>query len=188
MKHSQPPPEEPERTIGNEEAERWLLACCMTNSKFADEAADSLVPEDFTNAKHKILFDRMADLRRNTMPVDRVTVFESLMSRGLNEVVTLGWLADLDKDVPALKSITGYVQIVRDKARLRRVREIATGVLEVIKTGGNSVEVLADFERQVYRAIPKATGRLVRLGEFIDANTFWLCNGVGDALGDRNRT
>lgn len=173
MKHSQPSAEDLlDKQIANTEAERLVLGGCITNPKFADEAVERLRSFDFTLERHKLIFERIIDLRRMQIAPDRVMLADSLLSRGQLEAVGLSCVVDLDANMPALPNISGYITIVKEKSELRRVVEVAHGVIQdAYHSGNSSRELLRSLESRIYKIAPSATqGRVVKLGDYIDSN------------------
>lgn len=172
MKHQQPSPPEDFPPIANHEIERLLLGSCLANSKHADAVVEGLSTNDFALDKHRVLFERVKDLRAMRVPIDRVMLAESLVSRGQLEVIGLSYLSELDSNMPALMSVDGYIAIVREKSELRRVVDVAYGVIQDAQAGGgNAKDLLRNLESRIHRSVPTAyKGRVTRLGDYIESN------------------
>jgi len=100
------------------EAERL----CLGSILLGQEQALDLSAEEFSLEKHRRIFLRILDLRDRNQPIDRVTVAGELMRQGqLESVDGLTYLASLTQDLPELSNVTGYMEIVREKARLRKI-------------------------------------------------------------------
>jgi replicative DNA helicase len=106
----------------NLDAERFVLGAVMSSENAFLQVAGTLTADDFSIEKHKRIFLRMADLHERGDKIDRVTLANELMRQGqLQSVDGLSYLVSLDDGLPQLHNLDGYVQIVREKALLRRI-------------------------------------------------------------------
>ena len=65
----------------NADAERFVLGSILLDPQKFEAAHSSLTLEDFSLQKHRVIFQRMADLYDRGDHIDRVTVASELMSR-----------------------------------------------------------------------------------------------------------
>lgn len=178
MKHSQPSTSaeitDTADALCNLDAERFILGGCMIDPKNLDLAIERLSDGEFALEKHKRIFNIMKHLRSIRFPVDRVTVADSLLSRGqLQSVDGLSYLVSLDDGLPELHHFDGYISIVKEKASLRRVVSIAQETIQDALTADcvDSRSLLRGFESRIYKALPTATqSRVTKLGEYIETN------------------
>src|SRR3990172_6312075 len=106
----------------NVEAERSILGAILLDNSAYSQAAQVLKPDDFYLESHRRLFRRMVDLAERSRPIDLVTLSEELMRNSeLEAVGGAGYVSSLTDGMPRLDNIEHYVQIVRDKALLRRL-------------------------------------------------------------------
>lgn len=120
------------------EAEAQVLACCLREPELVDEAATSLLPEDFYDLRHRNLFELMLKLRSTGKPVDAsVCIQESKNLRGGTESVGgIAYLAGLPDRVPSPALITYSTGVVRHKAQLRQWQESAHYILSTVNAEG----------------------------------------------------
>ena len=59
-------------------AEKSVLAVCMLNSEATDEIVGALKPESFFRPAHRIIFESIADLVRRSIPVDPISLADTL--------------------------------------------------------------------------------------------------------------
>lgn len=103
-------------------AERMVLGTILLNPNAFVTAAAVLKPEDFSLEKHRILFQRMADLHSRDERINRVTLADELRRHGeLDAVDGLSYIASLDEGLPEVFHLESYVNIVRDKSLLRKL-------------------------------------------------------------------
>jgi len=111
------------------EVERLTLGALMTDPDAIDQALDNLTADDFAEERHRRIYLRIAELRKDGEPVDRVTLAHYLRHAGqLESVGGLTYLVSLDQDLPHLANIGAYIGLLRDKAIARRVILLANDV------------------------------------------------------------
>ncbi|MDP0612535.1 DnaB-like helicase N-terminal domain-containing protein, partial [Klebsiella pneumoniae] len=72
------------------------------------------------NRAHQILFAEMRQMFRDNKPIDGLTVFDSLESKGLTEQVGgFAYIAQIAKNTPSAANIVAYVASVRESAMER---------------------------------------------------------------------
>lgn len=105
----------------NEDAERYSLGSILLGGIELFDKVD-LKPEDFSLEKNRRIYARMLDLRDRGVAVDRITLAEELMRQGqLESVDGLSYLISLDDGLPEIANLGAYVEIVREKSRLRQI-------------------------------------------------------------------
>jgi replicative DNA helicase len=83
---------------------------------------EGLKPEDFYRDRHRVIYEAMLALYRESEPIDVLTVAEHL--RSLGKIEEAGGKAAIDEltgGVPGLGGIRRYAQIVREHALMRRL-------------------------------------------------------------------
>ena len=104
------------------EAEISVLGAMLQDSGAVLRAAEQLVPEDFYQAEHKELFKVLAEMSRQQMPIDLVTVQSELSRRGLLDGIGgIAYLMKINADVPTAANVRAYIDIVREKSTLRKL-------------------------------------------------------------------
>ncbi|MES2202482.1 MAG: replicative DNA helicase [candidate division FCPU426 bacterium] len=104
------------------EAEESVLGASMLDQDAIDVALSRLKADDFYHAAHRRIFDAITQINGRSEPVDLVTVTEFLKKK--NELDSVGgssFIASLTDKVPSSANVEFYANIVRDKARLRRL-------------------------------------------------------------------
>ena len=111
----------------NADAERSVLGCMMQDREALSLAFEMLTADDFYQPAHREIFDAMHALNAQGMPIDLVTVDDELTRRGtLEGVGGSGYLVELSQCVASTVNARAYLQIVDEKATLRRMIK-ATG-------------------------------------------------------------
>ncbi|HEX5424859.1 MAG TPA: DnaB-like helicase C-terminal domain-containing protein [Candidatus Acidoferrales bacterium] len=151
------------------DTERLILGACLVSPKNMDTAAEEINAQDFSLEKHKRIFQRMLDLRAMSVSVDRVTLAEALMSRDeLDSVDGLSYLVGLDAGLPEIVNLKDYIDIVKEKARLRTLIVISNDTVQRALNCDQSAEVIQALEGQLYVqfSAPARTGT-VRMSDWI---------------------
>ncbi|MCD9032919.1 replicative DNA helicase [Luteimonas sp. Y-2-2-4F] len=143
------------------EAEQAVLGGLMLAPEAFDRIADMLVEPDFYRRDHQLIYRAIRELAERNRPFDAVTLGEWFESQGLAEQVAGGaYLVELASTTPSAANIRAYAEIVRDKAVLRQLIEVGTGIVNdgFQPEGRESGEILAKAEQEVF-AIAEAGAR-----------------------------
>src|ERR1019366_7237260 len=143
------------------EAERSILGAILLDNSLYDQAAENLTPDDFSLDAHRRVYSRMRDLQESGRPVDMITLVEELDRR--KEVEAIGgvaYLSSLIDGVPERPSIEHYVRIVRNKALLRGLINVAqSAIAEAIEHSDEAEEVLGRAEEGIFRLSENRIGQ-----------------------------
>lgn len=141
-----------ERTLPhNMEAERAVLGAAMVAADAWPTVVAQLVAKDFYRLGHQLIFSAMATLAERGVAFDTLTVKEAL-GAGLEEIGGPAYIAGLADGVPRSTNVTFYAEIVREKARLRRVVNLAT---DLRSAGYNAELTAAQLAQQGVDALTK---------------------------------
>ena len=106
----------------NVDAERFVLGSMLLDETIMHTARPLLSPDEFSLEKHRRIWKRSCELYDGGGHVDRITVANALMNSGELEACDgLSYLVSLDDGLPQIPNVDSYVQIVKDKAMLRRI-------------------------------------------------------------------
>ena len=133
------------------DAERSILAAILLDNLLFDQAAE-LKSDDFSLDAHRRIFGRMRDLQDTGRPVDMITLAEELDRRKEVEAVGgIAYLSSLIDGVPERPSVEHYVRIVRNKALLRGLINIAqNAIAEAIDDSDEAEEVINRAEQKIF--------------------------------------
>ncbi|HET6436012.1 MAG TPA: DnaB-like helicase N-terminal domain-containing protein, partial [Xanthomonadaceae bacterium] len=143
------------------EAEQAVLGGLMLAPDAYDRVADLLVDSDFYRRDHQLIYRAIRELAEKNRPYDAVTLGEWFESMGQSELVAGGaYLIELASTTPSAANITAYAEIVRDKAVLRQLIEVGTGIVNdgFQPEGRETREILEEAEKNVL-AIAEAGAR-----------------------------
>jgi replicative DNA helicase len=143
------------------EAERSILGAILLDNSLYDQAAENLTPDDFSLDAHRRVYSRMRDLQESGRPVDMITLVEELDRR--KEVEAIGgvaYLSSLIDGVPDRPSIEHYVHIVRNKALLRGLINLAqNAIAEAIEHSDEAEGVLGRAEQAIFQLSENRIGQ-----------------------------
>src|SRR5579862_5887828 len=143
------------------DAERAILAAILLDNSLYDQAAEHLTADDFSLDAHRRIYSRMRDLQESGRPVDMITLVEELDRR--KEVEAIGgvaYLSSLIDGVPERPSIEHYVRIVRNKALLRGLINVAqNAIAEAIEHTDEADEVLSRAEQAIFQLSENRIGQ-----------------------------
>ncbi len=142
------------------EAERSILGAILLDNLIFDQAAE-LKPDDFSLDGHRRIFGRMRDLQDTGRPVDMITLVEELDRRKEVEAVGgIAYLSSLIDGVPERPSVEHYVRIVRNKALLRGLINIAqTAIAEAIEHSDEAEDVIDRAEQGIFQLSENRLGQ-----------------------------
>lgn len=120
----------------NLEAEQSVIGGLLLdddNSERTQKVLGILKPESFYSRIHQVLFAEMCRMYRDSRPVDGLTLFDALESKGLTEQAGgFAYLAELAKNTPSAANIVAYALSVREAAMERYAIQRLTGALELL--------------------------------------------------------
>ena len=127
----------------NIDAERAVLGCLLVDGRLLARATD-LAPEAFFLARHQLVFSAVQEVA-GLSAVTPVLVAERLHARKqLDAAGGPGYLAELVDDVGTTAMVEHHIDIVRRKARLRRIIDSATAMAHAAMAPDADADVVAD--------------------------------------------
>lgn len=104
------------------EAECGVLGCLLLDQQSYDVCVEQGVgPDSFYDIRHQAIFSAVTSMRSEGVPIDLIPLQESLHRNGkLQEVGGLAYLSALMDSTPSSANLSYYLDIVREKATLRR--------------------------------------------------------------------
>jgi len=134
------------------EAEQSVLGAILVRPEVLDAVASLIKPEDFYRKAHAQVYQAMLDLYGKGEPVDLVTVTALLKERGQIEAVGGPvFLAGLSEQVGFATNAEYYAHIVLNKAKLRRLLDVAQTVSSACLAPVENVEeFIAESAQQIF--------------------------------------
>lgn len=113
-------------------AEQCVLGAMLLSKNAIADTYKLLLPSDFYDSRHEIIFNTILDLYAAGAASDPVTVPAELEKRGqLSRIGGLDYIHTVVHSVPTAANAAYYAQIVRDQATLRGLVEAGTRITQL---------------------------------------------------------
>jgi len=135
------------------EAEQSVIGGLLLENDALDKVADLLSAEDFYRHDHRLIYEHISRLIEHSKPADIVTVAESLESTAqLSGVGGIAYLGALAQNTPSAANIRRYAEIVRERAVMRKLVEIGTGIADSAFSpqGRDAAQLLDEAEARIF--------------------------------------
>jgi replicative DNA helicase len=143
------------------EAERAVLSACLRSQEAMGEAAEIVTAEDFHAARHRAVWEALAELTRRGEPPDAVTVAVELEKLG--KLSDVGGPAAVDELLDVASSpanIVYHARIVAERARLRRLIEVSHRIArDAYEATSDSSELLDGAQSELFSLSQDAESR-----------------------------
>ena len=142
------------------EAEISVLGAMLQDSSAVLRAAEQLVPDDFYHPEHKEIFQVMADMNRQHMPIDLVTLQAELSRRGtLEGIGGTRYLLKILSDVPTAANVRAYIEIVQEKSTLRKMIAACRTITKDCYSQDKEVQdILTNAEKSIFDIVMNRQG------------------------------
>ena len=130
----------------NINAEQSVLGSMFLTKKALEKGLEVLTDDIFYLDSHSKIFTAIKDVSFKGYSVDLTTVVDELNNRNwLQQIGGVEYLTEIIESVPSASNIDEYIQIIEQKAVLRRLIDSATDILtESYDTSNNLAEVLEE--------------------------------------------
>jgi replicative DNA helicase len=135
------------------EAEQSVLGGLLIDNGAFDKIADIVSDSDFYRDDHRRIFRHITRLIEKGRPADVITVDEAIKSsEDKDKVGGLAYLAALTGNTPSAHNIRRYAEIVRERAIMRKLVEVGTGIADTaLNPMGKEVgQLLDEAESRVF--------------------------------------
>ncbi len=141
----------------NEEAEVSVLGSILLEKDAIIKVADIIMPEDFYNDAHKLIYTSMLELFERHQPIDLVTLTNKLREKKiLDSVGGAAYISDLVNSVPSAANIVHYAKIIADKALLRKLIESSNDITNLAyEEKEETSRVLDKAEQKIFKVAEK---------------------------------
>ncbi|HOZ53876.1 MAG TPA: replicative DNA helicase [Bacilli bacterium] len=136
----------------NLDAEKAVLGAAFLSKDALQKVCDELDSESFYNEANAKIFNVLVELNDKRSPIDITIVANKLSDKKiLTEVGNIEYLSEVIDSLPAATNIDYYINIVRDKAILRKIIEVSTDIASKAYVTDESVnEVLDEAEIKIF--------------------------------------
>ena len=141
------------------EAEQSVLGSMITDKNAVVEAIEKLEENDFYRDGHKVIFRAISEMFKNDMPVDLVTLLETLRStEKLEKAGGVTYVSELSSSLLTTINLSAYIKIVKEKSVLRKLIKASTSIIEDSYNKQGEVEdVLEGAEKRIFDIAEKRT-------------------------------
>ena len=157
------------------ESEKAVLGgILLDNAIFFEDIAD-LTVEDFALESHMRIFAVMNEILNGLVEechtVDIVTLAEELSRRKqIGNIGGVSYLASLTEGLPRHLAVDGYVAIIKDKSRARRLINICSrAVTRAADQSEKSAQIVSDVQNELIDEAAEGDSAAVRVGEITPA-------------------
>lgn len=120
-----------------QEIEQAIIGALLNEGAAIDRLDGRIDVDDYYHEAHRIIFGHMRELHEQGVVFDLVSMANRLEQAGvIDKVGGRDYLVRLAASAPSAVQLTSYAAIVREKARLRALRTMATSVSQVLSVPG----------------------------------------------------
>lgn len=127
------------------EAEQSLLGAMFLSKNAVEVICEKLTPDVFYLESHSKIFETIASLADKKKPIDITTVTVELENRNwMTQIGGIEYLSEVVQAVPTAANVNHYIEIVEEKALLRRLIDEATEIINSCYKPTDDVNELID--------------------------------------------
>lgn len=153
------------------EAERAALGAMLIDPEALDSALERLGEDSFFLRKHSVIFGAMKKMVADGAPVDYLTLANYLKESGkLEKVGGSSYLLELVSSTITSAHIEQYATMVQDRAILRGLISVASGIIEDCYSGEKPTEQILEEAEQRFFMIRerRLSGDFTAIGDFLN--------------------
>ena len=134
------------------EAEQSVIGSMIIDSRCVPEVIEMLKPEDFYIDQNRDIYETIHSMFSFSQAIDPVTVLDRMKIRGVyDERISRDYIMQLMEITPTATNVSHYAKIVRDKAVLRQIAQVAGEVSGLVYSEeGEAAEILEVAEQRIY--------------------------------------
>ena len=143
------------------ELEEAVLGAIMVDKDGLPSVNSILRPDSFYVEAHKIIYEHMEELFKNSKPVDLLTTHEALRkSNKIDEVGGVNYLMDLSNKVASAANIEFHARIVAQKFVQRELIKVSSiTIKDAFEDTKDIFDMLDEAERNLYEITDKNISR-----------------------------
>lgn len=142
------------------DAEQAVLAGLMIDKNAIIKVADVLMPGDFYNREHQLIYEVMIDLYSRNQPIDILNVSSRLKEKDtLKDMGGRTYLADIINKVPSSFHVASYADRVKEKKMMRDLIDTSVEINEAAYNYTGETEDLLDTIEQKVFSIGRQSNR-----------------------------
>ena len=136
----------------NIEAEKWIISwALMDNETIWIFEWDRIVPNDFYQKEHAMIYEAISQLWDSKKTIDVVTVSDQLsVNWNLESVWWIDYLYELSAFLISTSPCVEYSKIVKEKSLLRQVLKVCQQISWDAYEQKDTVEIFDNIEKRIY--------------------------------------
>jgi len=154
-------------TPHNREAEQAVLGSVFVDQGAMKSIIDKLDTTDFHIYRHRVIYNAMVDLYKESIEIDYTTLTNLLETRELlTEAGGIDYILGLINAVPSVANLENYINIVIDKSITRQIQDACRQIVEEGYTTDNTNEYVDLSEKRIFDiAKDRRTSDFVRISK-----------------------
>lgn len=134
------------------ESEQCVIGSILLDADTFLIVDEVLNGDDFYIGSHKIIYDTMAELNNERIPIDVVTLSERIRNKGLlDQIGGVNYLTSTTRIIPTTSNVKTYADIVKEKSILRRLIEASGDIMNLSYNPGESIEEILNIaEKKIF--------------------------------------
>jgi replicative DNA helicase len=135
------------------EAEKAVLGALLLNDQYIHQVVEILLPTDFYQTAHKIVYEAMLTLNEQTKRIDVISLQDGLEKKGqLDEIGGVTFLLSLQEDIPSIGMLVQHARIIKEKSVLRELIHSATDIIiNCYDQNDHEIDAVLDYaEQQIF--------------------------------------
>ncbi len=135
------------------DAEQNVLGAVFIEPNTIQTITDSLAIEDFYNRRHRMIYSAITELYNEAIDIDYTTLIDRLQNQNLLEDAGgSDYILGLSDTTPSVVNLEHYINIVRDKAVVRKMMEISKTIYEKGFDATDMNEFIVEAEKRIFEA------------------------------------
>ena len=141
----------------NDDAEKSALGAIMLDKSALLDVVETLKADDFYSEAHRLIFQAVTALYRQSAPVDIVTVTDELKRQQHLEMAGgRAYIASLPSMAPSTANASSYARIISEKSILRKLIVSASDIMEMgFNDSRETREIVDHAERSIFEIAQK---------------------------------
>lgn len=133
------------------EAEQAVLGSMLIDHSCISEVIDKVKASEFYLKANRDIFETMFSMFSYGQTIDPVTVLDQMKARGVLQDNSQVYIAELMQVTPTAANVLRYAEIVRDRALLRSLADVAGEINDMVFDGaGDADDMLEVAEKKVF--------------------------------------
>ena len=172
------------------EAEQSVLGSAFLSKYALQKMCDELTRDDFYLDSHMKIFDALKELNEEGKPADDITIVTEKLEKNktLAAVGNIEYLLEIMNSVPSASNIDYYINIVHEKAVLRKLIEVSNTIAsDSYLENGNVNDILDGAEMKILNVVKtRKSSEFHKIQDVVykaQENLEKLCNQKGEITG-----